>query len=277
MPKFRRYSQTERQLALIFFERVRLRHSDDAEAIKEAAKISNVEEEALRYWLGGGDENDIPDGDTDTDWEAPDGIPLPPEHMHSDIRFPESFAPARDLAEWVREQFIEETGELWNEDHWHLAGADIAWEWTNVQNARQQRGVAAQTQMVGGSGGGRWDKAREEYHLKQVWGDVPIFRITVDTVWWMGHADANRCALVDHELYHCGLKRKLLTGEPVFGRGGRPQYAIQGHDFEGFKGVMERWGVGAAEAGAAEIVEAANRRPRIAAAQITRACGTCRR
>ncbi|WP_410176653.1 putative metallopeptidase [Sinorhizobium medicae] len=55
---------------------------------------------------------------------------------------------------------------------------------------------------------------------------------------------------------------------------GRPVFTIRGHDVEEFVRVV--CGYGADAAGVRAIVDAANRPPVIARAQIADACGTCR-
>jgi hypothetical protein len=270
--KFRNYSKTERDLALIFWERIRIRHSDDGEAIRETAKIANVEEAALRFWIGGGNETDIPD---EEEFAAPDGIPLPPEYMHSPVRWPECFAFDRNLEAWVRRHFINEDGALCNEDHWHLRVARIAFEWTNIENAKQMRRVVGTAELVGGSGGSKWAKGREAWRLKGYWGEVPHFLITLDSVWWASADDAERCAVVDHELYHCAIK-KTKMGEPSFNKDGLPNWAMRGHDIEEFMGVARRWGPEACHL--TELAETFRRPPLIARARLDAVCcGTCLR
>jgi hypothetical protein len=105
---------------------------------------------------------------------------------------------------------------------------------------------------------------------------MPDFLITLDAVICADLDDATWCALLDHELYHCGHARTIYD-TPKYDRRGRPVYAMLGHDVEAFIGVTRRWGVGAAENGVAGLVDAAQRRPLIAQAQIDIACGNCLR
>jgi len=84
--------------------------------------------------------------------------------------------------------------------------------------------------------------------------------------------DPSFCALVEHELYHCGQKLDV-HGMPKFGQDGMPQFAIRGHDVEEFVGVVARYGADAA--GVSEMVEAAKHRPSVGLASIAGACGTC--
>jgi hypothetical protein len=87
--------------------------------------------------------------------------------------------------------------------------------------------------------------------------------------------DASFCALVEHELYHCGQQRNEFGG-PKFNSMGLPIFGINGHDVEEFVGIVRRYGVGAAAGQTLALVEAAQRGPEISKATITAACGSCR-
>nr|WP_272951650.1 putative metallopeptidase [Sinorhizobium meliloti] len=82
----------------------------------------------------------------------------------------------------------------------------------------------------------------------------------------------NSWCLVEHELYHAAQETDAF-GDPKFSRStGRPAFTIRGHELEEFVGVVR--GYGADAAGVRGIVDAANRPPEIARAQIAHACGT---
>lgn len=285
MAKFRRYTDTERQIALLFYERIRQKLADDAdgeaEAFRQAAKFGNVEEAALRFWATGASENDpvLVLDSSGADWEPPEEMPEPPEHLTSIIRWPEAFAPAYDLQRWMVHHFVSGVGALTNDEHVHLRAANIALEWTNIENAKAMRGIIATAELPGGNGS-KWAKGRELYRLQQEWGDhweelpgaLPDFLITVDAVWWAMNDAASRCATLDHELYHCFYKIK--NGAPVLDNRGMPLWAMRGHDIEEFVGVRRRWGAKAA--GTTEL-EACPTLPEIAYARVVAACGTCAR
>lgn len=104
---------------------------------------------------------------------------------------------------------------------------------------------------------------------------VPDFIITIDAAWWLQASDAEACALVEHELYHCAQDRDEY-GAPKFNKQtGRPVFAMRGHDVEEFIGVVRRYGADAA--GIRALIEAAEAGPEIAAASIAQCCGTCLR
>lgn len=84
--------------------------------------------------------------------------------------------------------------------------------------------------------------------------------------------DAEFCALVEHELYHCGQERDAF-GAPKFRQSGLPAFTMRGHDVEEFVGVVRRYGADAS--GVRDLVEAASHEPTIARASIAQACGTC--
>lgn len=195
--------------------------------------------------------------------------PMPPESVMSP---PERFEPSEDLREWIVDTFIDPEGELANPDHVHLHGADIGVLWTNVDNARNMRMVIGQAEIMPPMAMGKWQRARAIQQVEEWFGGLPDFLLTFHAPAAATMDDVQFCALVEHELYHCAQARDVY-GMPKFSRDGMPVFAIRGHDVEEFVGVVARYGASAA--GVAEMVEAANRRPSIALADIGGACGTC--
>lgn len=203
--------------------------------------------------------------------------PMPPEYLiGDDADVSVTFAPAHELVRWLFSTFIEDGAPLQNEDHQHLVPAQIGALWTTVTNARAGRriiGMAEYGPQIGGMG--RWQRARAEHQITQWFGAVPDFLLTFDADYASSCSDAQFCALVEHELYHCGQERDAW-GQPKFRRQtGLPAYAMRGHDVEEFVGVVRRYGASAA--GVTELVEAAAGGPIIAAADISAVCGTCGR
>lgn len=186
-----------------------------------------------------------------------------------------SFVPAPELAEWARSTFIAEDAPLANEDHRHLDAAEVGFLWTNVRNSRQMRTVVGQAELGQPRGSmGKWPKARAEQQIEAWFGTVPDFLITIDAHYASQCNDASFCALVEHELYHCGQERDEFGG-PKFTQDGRPKFAMRGHDVEEFVGIVRRYGVGAAAGDTFALVEAAKAGPQIARATIHGACATC--
>jgi hypothetical protein len=203
------------------------------------------------------------------------GRPYPPQELADNERPQMLFAPALDLAVWVKSTFIGE-GALYNPDHDHLLDADIGFLWTNVENSRQGRLVVG-TCEIPNAHGGKWTKAREAYQLAEWFGIIPDFLITLDAVHAAALDAASFCALVEHELYHAGQKMDRY-GVPRFDRKtGIPAYCLRAHDVEEHIGVVRRYGPGAASYGVLDLVEAANNPPTVMPAKIASACGNCLR
>lgn len=209
------------------------------------------------------------------DWETVDvgsAIPMPPlDDLHDDAH---AFVPAPDLAAWATETFVAEGADLLNEDHAHLRNASIGFLWTGVENTRKGRRVIGTAELGFPQGAmGKWAKARAVQQVMEWFGAMPDFIVTVDGTWWEAASDAERCALIEHELYHCAQETDEF-GAPKFNRQtGAPVYGMRGHDVEEFVGVVRRYGADAA--GVRELVDAANADPEVAPAAIARGCGVC--
>lgn len=197
--------------------------------------------------------------------------PIPPEEVVLELERP-VFEPAPDLIDWARSTFIDEDATLANPDHWHLRMARLAALWTNVENGRAGRQVVGQCEQ-GLPLGNAWRKGRMEYQLIEWFGGVPDFLLTFDASYALNCSDAEFCALVEHELYHCGVERDVF-GAPKFRKStGLPAFKLRGHDVEEFVGVVRRYGADAAHV--RKMVDAANEGPEIASVKIKQACGTC--
>lgn len=194
----------------------------------------------------------------------------PPELLEA---VPPIFAPAPELEEWTRSKFINELSPVYNPEHVHLQMATIGMIWTNVENAKRGRSILGQAQLVTESGD-KWSAGRSNHQLRQWFGELPDFTITLFAPYAQECTDASFMALVEHELYHCAQARDEF-GQPKFLKSGGPEFAMRGHDVEEFVGVVRRYGADAA--GVREMVAAANKGPEIAEGLISRACGTCLR
>jgi hypothetical protein len=196
--------------------------------------------------------------------------PLPPE----DLREPGyQIAPALEVEQWLRAFVAEDAAER-NPDHDHLREADIACLWTNVEYADGLVRIAGTAELVKPSGK-PWPKARAVDHLCLLFGRVPDFLLTFSAPLAAEASDAAWCALVEHELYHCGQKldRDKL---PKFDPEGKPVWAMQRHDVEEFIGVVERYGVGACHENVRKMVQAAAKPPLFNGERIAVVCGACR-
>jgi Putative phage metallopeptidase len=202
--------------------------------------------------------------------------PAPPAGMLDAQNFEgPTFVSAPELESWLRSTFIEEGAPLQNEDHFHLRYAQIGVLWTSIENSRHGRRVVGQAERGEPAAMGKWAKARAELQIIGWFGDIPDFILTFDASYAALCSDAQWCALVEHELSHCGVERDMY-GAPKFRKStGLPAFTLQGHDVEEFIGVVRRYG--AAAAGVQAMIDAAAQGPSIAAADIDFACGNCAR
>lgn len=198
--------------------------------------------------------------------------PRPPT-IYSDQHDSPLFVPAPEIIAWARASFVEEDAALQNPDHLHLNSATIGALWTDVGNSRQGRTIIGQAEH-GLPPLGKWQRARMEMQLNQWFGHVPDFVLTFHAPYCMACSDAEFCALVEHELYHCGQAHDQF-GAPKFNRStGMPVFEMRGHDIEEFVGVVSRYG--AAPAHVQAFAAAASRAPEISGYRISQVCGTCK-
>lgn len=198
--------------------------------------------------------------------------PMPPQHLgqFADKDTIINFAPAPDVLTWAKREILTEGGSLFNPDHQHLEDADVQFLWAAGGFTKQMNRVVGQCELVTFRCG-PWQKGRQEQQMREWFGSVPEFLITLDASYAAQCSDAEFCALVEHELYHIGHEHDQ-AGQPKFWSHGTPKLAIRGHDVEEFVGIVRRYG---ATGRAAELVAAAGKRPEVSGINIARACGTC--
>ena len=109
--------------------------------------------------------------------------------------------PAPKVWEWLQAEILADTGSIHNEDHAHLLDADIRVMWASSSFAKQGRTVLGQAEQVAFRAGG-WQKARMEQQMRDWFGGVPAFIITLAADYCAQCSDTDFCALVEHELYH---------------------------------------------------------------------------
>ena len=199
--------------------------------------------------------------------------PMPPDLLFDESNWTKHFVPADGVAEWVAKTLMDESSPLYNEDHKHLHYADIEYLWAAVENKRQMRRVIGQCEEVTFRCGA-WQKGRQEQQMKEWFGRVPPYLITLDAHYARECSDIEFCALVEHELAHIGQKKDEF-GAPAFTKDGIPKLGVRDHDVSEFVGVVERYGVGDPDGPIARMVRAANKGPTIANLSIAQACGTC--
>lgn len=194
--------------------------------------------------------------------------PAPPQELIESLW--ERVQPAPELGQWVQDTILAEGGPLHNPDHAHLIDADVEFLWASSAFNKQGRTVVGQAEQVMFRAGG-WQKARQEQQMRDWFGRVPAFVITLAANYCAQCSDAEFCALVEHELYHIGHALDEF-GAPKFTKDGEPKLAMRGHDVEEFTGVVRRYG---ASPEVARMVEAAKGPAEVANLNISRACGTC--
>ncbi|BAV74192.1 phage protein [Pseudomonas chlororaphis subsp. aurantiaca] len=198
------------------------------------------------------------------------GRPMPPESLLelSDIGI--CLTPAPEVWGWLQAEILADTGSIHNEDHAHLLDADIQVMWASSSFEKQGRRVLGQAEQVAFRAGG-WQKARMGQQMRDWFGEVPAFIITLAADYCAQCSDAEFCALVEHELYHIAQATDKY-GQPAFTEEGSPKLKLRGHDVEEFVGVVRRYG---ASREVQALVDAANNPAEVGKLNISRACGTC--
>ena len=178
--------------------------------------------------------------------------------------------PAPEVWEWLKTEILADTGSIHNKDHAHLLDADIRFMWASSSFEKQGRTVLGQAEQVAFRAGG-WQKARMEQQMRDWFGEVPAFIITLAADYCAQCSDTDFCALIEHELYHIAQDTNQY-GEPAFTKEGVPKLKLRGHDVEEFVGVVRRYG---ASPDGRALVDAANSPAEVGKLNIARACGTC--
>ncbi len=168
--------------------------------------------------------------------------------------------PAPEVWKWLQAEILADTGSIHNEDHARLIDADIQVMWASSCFEKQGRTVLGQAEQVAFHAGG-WQKARMEQQMRDWFGEVPAFIITLAADYCAQCSDAEFCALVEHELYHLAHATDKY-GQPAFTQDGAPKIKLRGHDVEESTDVQQ-------------LINAASRPPEVANINISRACGTC--
>ena len=199
--------------------------------------------------------------------------PYPPSSLLelSDLSgFGIRLTPAPEVREWLQAEILADTGSIHNVDHAHLLDADIRIMWASSSFNKQGRTVLGQAEQVALRAGG-WQKARMEQQMRDWFGEVPGFIITLAADYCAECSDTDFCALVEHELYHIAQALDKY-GQPAFTKDGAPKLEMRSHDVEEFVGVVRRYG---ASPDVQALVDAANSPAEVGKLNISRACGTC--
>lgn len=205
--------------------------------------------------------------------------PFPPQDLIDKAEEDEAIrlAPAPDLMNWVITNFLTIGGPLHNPDHDHIAELlhdneeFLAYAWASTACVAKKRMVLGQCEKVMFNQGG-WKKARQEQQMRDWFGYVPVYLITIDATYCDQATDRDFCALIEHELYHIGVERDE-DGEALYSEmTGLPKHYLAGHDVEEFIGVTKRWG---ADESVKRLVEVAKQAPFVSDVNISKCCGTC--
>lgn len=194
--------------------------------------------------------------------------PLPPESF-TDL-LTARYLPAPEVLKWARAEILAEDGQLHNPDFAHLEYADIQFLWAPGSFNKQGRTVLGQCEEVTFRCG-PWQKGRQQQQMRDWFGAVPDYLITLDAEYSLTCSDLEFCALVEHELYHIGQEFDEF-GSPAFTKEGLPKLTMRGHDVEEFVGVVRRYG---ASKDVQRMIDAAKGAPEVSKINIARACGTC--
>ncbi|WP_394556232.1 putative metallopeptidase [Acinetobacter baumannii] len=205
--------------------------------------------------------------------------PFPPQELIDKADEEEAIrlAPAPDLMNWVIANFLTIGGPLHNPDHDHIAELIhdneefLAFAWASSACMAKKRMVLGQCEKVMFQQGG-WKKARQEQQMRDWFGFVPVYLITIDASYCDQATDRDFCALIEHELYHIGVERDE-DGDPLISEmTGLPKHYLAGHDVEEFVGVVKRWG---ADESVKRLIEVAKQAPFVSDVNISKCCGTC--
>lgn len=194
--------------------------------------------------------------------------PVPPKDLLERMFL--TVQPAPEVWDWVLREVISDTGRIHNEEHGHLADANIQVMWASSAFSKQGRTVLGQAEQVMFRAGG-WQKARQEQQMREWFGEEPDFIITLAADYCSQCTDEEFCALVEHELYHIAQAQDQY-GAPKFKQDGMPKLEMRGHDVEEFVGVVRRYG---ASPDVQVMIDAASKPPEVAQINVARACGTC--
>jgi len=202
-------------------------------------------------------------------------LPFPniPEHLAS-RDYPARMEPCPEVRDWAREMFLDFQSTFYNSDHEHLEQASLGFLWTNRKFLDKGRHVLGEASM-GQPTGKPWSQMQRTMLYSEWFGEIPDFVITLDAVFLAEAGPDQICAVIEHELYHCGLMKDKY-GETVFDPiTGLPRFCIRGHDIEEFTGVVGRYGPW--NKGLKLMREALNQKPLYGPVELDGICGTCGR
>lgn len=166
-------------------------------------------------------------------------LPIPPipEVL---LERPDWTVPAPEWEAWAWETFVDGDGALVDPALGHLRAASIAFLLTN-SDIKSRGKDAAGTGGVWKPSGEPQAKAQRTQQMIEWRGHEPDFVITLKVT--DGHFESVRgiCALVNHELRHCGQEEEE-DGSPKYDKDGNPVWCTVQHYAELNEGDLARWG-----------------------------------
>lgn len=198
------------------------------------------------------------------------------EQLASGMEPPIKLTPAPELKDWVVKSFLTIDSPLYNPDHDHITElldhdvTFLAFAWASSSFKGKQMMILGQCEKVIFNVGG-WRKARQEQQMREWFGFIPTYLITLDASFCENTTDRNFCVLIEHELYHIGVQRD--DDEIIYStQTGLPKHYLASHDVEEFFGVVKRWG---ASESVKRLVNIAQNPPFVPDLDVSKCCGTC--
>ncbi|MCL6237026.1 hypothetical protein M5F66_01490 [Acinetobacter sp. ANC 5033] len=205
--------------------------------------------------------------------------PFPPTELLDQAEEEDAIrlAPAHELLAWVKDNYLTMGGQLHNPDHDHIAELIhdneefLAFAWASSAAMAKKRMVLGQCEKVMFNQGG-WKKARQEQQMRDWFGFVPQYLITIDAAFCEQTSDREFCRLIEHELYHIGVERDE-DGEIIYSdMTGLPKHYLAGHDVEVFFGEIRQHGI---DSSVQRLLDIAKNAPFVSETNIAVCCGNC--
>lgn len=205
--------------------------------------------------------------------------PFPPTELIDQAEEEDAIrlAPAQELLAWVKANYLTIGSQLHNPDHDHIAELlhdneeFLAFAWASSAAMAKKRMVLGQCEKVMFNQGG-WKKARQEQQMRDWFGFVPQYLITIDAAFCEQTSDREFCRLIEHELYHIGVERDE-DGEIIYSDvTGLPKHYLAGHDVEVFFGEIRQHGI---DSSVQRLLEIAKNAPFVSETNIAACCGNC--
>ena len=205
--------------------------------------------------------------------------PFPPTELIDQAEEEDAIrlAPAQELLAWVKDNYLTMGGQLHNPDHDHIAELIhdneefLAFAWASSAAMAKKRMVLGQCEKVMFNQGG-WKKARQEQQMRDWFGFVPQYLITIDAAFCEQTSDREFCRLIEHELYHIGVERDE-DGEIIYSdMTGLPKHYLAGHDVEVFFGEIRQHGI---DSSVQRLLDIAKNAPFVSETNIAACCGNC--